>query len=400
LLSILADIAANEPKEQRQGFDWISCDAQKVRAATPFWDDRDIVRLSRNLHAKGVLLLGPYHFGGDQQFRFAFNERLQTTQKAAPPAGKNFIGGNWQPDADTLAQIAQHNIPERFALDLLPEFVTYWRERADAQRSWGAKFIQHVIRNWRQFEAKQNRLQKSQAMEASWRPSEQTMGTLVSNLKIDREFIEDRIAEFVSYWRESGRTIENWDSQFINQVTQSWRQFEQRRNNQSQASPMYKSWQPSPDAQDMLATQFDVPKAFWYEAIPEFIFYWMDVGDAHKNWNAKFVQHVRMQWKRYNASMEHSTDPRPISANWQPSADFYEVLRLSNINAEFAQSKIAEFVLFWKESNQLHTSWDSRFLKHVKREWANSHSLTQTTDNRSTRDISIEEELTDRSWAF
>jgi len=338
LLSQLSELAAAATSEVRQGFRWHCIQCQQLRESLPFWDDRDIQRVSRSLHAKGVLLVGHSHFGETPEFRMAFNERVSQAdgrlRRPAAPAknrssvGKNTIPGNWQPDTHTMAQLAQHNIPENFAFEQLPEFVTYWRESGEAQRSWGAKFISWVIRKWREFEAQRNR--------------------------------------------------------------------------QEQNSPIHDTWWPSLDAMEVLTVHAGIKPAFVEDAVPEFILYWKERGDALKTWNSKFIQHVRVQWKKYNSALEHSTDPKPIPTNWQPSEDVYDVLRLANIDLRFASELIPEFVLYWRDSNQVHTSWNTRFLQHVKREWARRHSLASNnanSDNRSTREITLEEELADRSWA-
>ena len=36
---------------------------------------------------------------------------------------------------------------------------------------------------------------------------------------------------------------------------------------------------------------------------------------------------------------------------------------------DFANSTIAEFILYWKETGQSHNSWNSKFLQHVKFQW-------------------------------
>lgn len=417
MLSALADLASHVTGTPSNGFEWASITTQRLRNALPFWDDHDLARVCKNLHSKGVLLLGASQFGEQAEFRFAFNERIKTEHtrqqpsyqavnpRAAPPrpaAGLNYIAPNWQPDHHTLAQLAQHNIPDSFAREQVPEFITYWRERGEPQRSWGAKFIQHVIRQWRQFETVQHRQQKASALLASWRPSEETVQTLESNLGIKREFIESALAEFVVFWRERGDTAENWDSKFIAHASREWRKFCERQNHQEQGTHMHDNWRPSPDAMEMLTVNLGVRSEFCEDAIPEFIFYWKDVGDAHKNWNAKFVQHVRIQWKKYQSALEHSTDPKAIIPNWQPSDDVYDVLRLANIDLKFAQSLIPEFVLYWRDSNQLHTSWNTKFLQHAKRAWARQHATNNGDPGtqRTTREISLEEELTDRSWAY
>ncbi|WP_045857000.1 DnaT-like ssDNA-binding domain-containing protein [Teredinibacter purpureus] len=343
LLSVLAELAGHAPSEVKGQFEWRNLASNRLQSVVPFWNDRDLKRICHSLHAKGVLLLGANSLSPDHPFRYAFNERAlyvgqpNTASRPTPAPhntpvlaspSNNFIAANWQPDPVTFAQLAQHNIPENFARDQIPEFVTYWRERGESHRSWGAKFIQHVIRQWRQFEAQRNRQDQNSIMDNQWRPSLDAMEVLTVHASIKREFVED--------------------------------------------------------------------------AIPEFIVYWQERGDAHKTWNSKFIQHVRIQWKKFNTALEHSTDPKLLPSHWQPSEDVYDVLRLANIDVNFATGLIPEFILYWRDSNQVHTSWNTRFLQHAKREWARQHALANQTNNneqRSTRDITLEEELADRSWA-
>ena len=81
-----------------------------------------------------------------------------------------------------------------------------------------------------------------------------------------------------------------------------------------------------------------------------------------------------------------------------------------NIDLDFATSLLPEFIVYWKDSNQTHTSWNSKFLQHVKYHWAKRHQMQQQTDNSHggqqgthstgrTRDRSLEQDLTDTSWA-
>ena len=362
MLTVLSDLTQGLASSIRNGYAWYSLETDCCREAVPFWQAHDIQRVCNSLRDKGVLLIGASAFGADANFRFAFNEKVAANEKAtanekaaapataaragqpqrqlkpaventnhhaAPPFGKNYIAPNWQPHPDTLAQLAQHSIPSHFALAQVPEFVTYWRDRREAHRSWESKFHQHVLFKWRGYEAKQHRKDQEIAMHPQWRPSADAMDVLVDQAGISREFIED--------------------------------------------------------------------------AIPEFILYWQERGDVTKTWNSKFIQHVKIQWKKYHSALEHSTDPKPIAGDWQPSEDVYDVLRLANIDIRFARELLPEFVIYWRDSNQLHTSWNTRFLQHVKKQWARRHALNmaggELNPDRSTREIPLEEKLTDRSWA-
>lgn len=360
LLSVLSEFSQHAEPRWNNDYAWFSMRCAPLAEALPFFDARDIQRVCQSLRDKGILLIGGNIFGQDDHFRFAFNEKSHAPQPDRQPAakpnstsrpestqstsvfnkpsadqqsatifGKNYIAPHWQPDEDTLAQLHQHNIPTSFAMQHLPAFVTYWRERNEAQRSWGSVFIKHIIHQWRKFEAEARQRSQEMHMHHEWRPSVDALQVLTEQAEISREFIED--------------------------------------------------------------------------AIPEFILYWQERGDKLSTWNSKFIQHVKLQWHKYQNSLESSTQPLPIAANWQPSEEVFDVLRLANIDLGFARALIAEFVLYWRDSGQVHTSWNTRFLQYVKKQWARRHALTQPGKGentvRSTREMTLEEELGDRSWA-
>ncbi len=339
LLAVLSATARTGRGLQNNGFTWYSLDAAAFASLTPFWQAADIQRICTNLREQGLLLIASAPFTSSSQLKFAFNQRSPATaaptatHKAAPQqpmtptaiGGKTLIAPNWQPDRETLARLAQHNIPQTFTRELIPEFVSYWRESGETATSWGSKFMRHVLHRWREHQAQQNALSKEQPMTRNWRPSADAMDVLTVHAGISKSFIEDAIPEFELYWREQGATSDNW--------------------------------------------------------------------------NKKFRDHVHRQWLRYCSALEHDTVPRRIAENWRPTEDVFEVLRLANIDIAFAQSLIAEFVIYWRDSNQVHHSWNTRFLQYVKQRWAKRHSHTDSP-SRSTRELSLAEQLTDRSWAL
>lgn len=335
MISVLTGLARSAVARFNNGFDWYELDSEAAAQLMPFWNPTDIQRIAANLREQGLLLLASAPFNQAGSMRFAFNEPTQAAEpmptrpvadgRAMQGAGKNFISPAWQPDRDTLNRLAQHNIPSDFALEHVPEFVNYWRERGDTAHAWGSKFIQLVIRKWREFESQQNARSRESFMPRNWRPSEDAMEVLTTHAGISRQFVEDAIAEFELYWREQGARSDNW--------------------------------------------------------------------------NKKFRDHVHRQWLRYRSALEHDTVPRRIAENWKPSHDVYEVLRLANIDIPFAQSLIPEFVIYWRDSNQVHSSWNTRFLQYVKQRWAKRGTAAEP-QTKSTRELSLAEQLTDRSWAL
>jgi polyhydroxyalkanoate synthesis regulator phasin len=361
MLSLLSDMAAYSPLITGNTMNWLNLDSTLISRLMPFWTEHDIQRISKNLADKGVIILNSAPYLESHCLNFAFNEtkshKTETkSRKSNIGRGANLIDPFWQPDEELLKKIAEHNIPEYFIRQEIPEFVTYWRERGETSHSWGAKFMHDLLHKWR---------------------NQQT---------------------------QTARQQRDSETDFIKR---------------DQDIAMHTEWRPSQDALEVLVKHANISLAFVEDAIPEFVLYWQERGDVGKTWNSKFIQHVKRQWTRYNSALEHDTEPRRIPENWQPSNDLFDVLRLANINKEFAQRQVAEFLLFWRDSNQIYASWNTKFLQHVKFHWAKQHALTTmassaanissagnrhagqqpTHSTNSTRTRSLIEDLTDRSWA-
>jgi hypothetical protein len=349
MLSLLAEVALYRPRVPASGQEWLVLEEELVQKIMPFWSGYDVQRVSKSLRDKGVILLGSAPYSESRELRVVFEGVAATPAATAAPSqpapaarevgGANLIAPNWQPDQELMRHIAQHNIPDYFVRQQLPEFIAYWRERGEPHHAWGAKFLKHLLRQWREHETDIVRRDQDSAMHSGWRPSRDALEVLVKHADISLAFIED--------------------------------------------------------------------------AIPEFVLYWQERGEVGRTWNSKFIQHVKRQWLRYNSALENDTEPRRIPDDWQPSQDLFDVLRLANIDVEFARSQVPEFLLFWRDSNQLHSSWNTKFLQHVKYHWAKQHALSQVNPQQAghhagqqathqsgrTRDRSLVEDLTDRSWA-
>ena len=129
---------------------------------------------------------------------------------------------------------------------------------------------------------------------------------------------------------------------------------------------------------------------------------WMDEGLN------TFLQYLAEQeWEEDYPSRR--SEPKRIVDHWQPSEDVYDILRLSHIDIDFARALLPEFIVYWKDSNQTHTSWNSKFLQHAKYHWAKRHQIEQAGSSNAgqqgthstgrTRDRSLQDDLTDTSWA-
>lgn len=245
-------------------------------------------------------------------------------------------------------------------------------------------------------------------MTAHWKPTDETLGR-IQQLGVPAAFSMQQLPEFITFWRNSGEQNRSWDAKFHQHVIRKWRDHETFLAGKQKQTIMFKGWRPSEDAVEVLTQQSRIPANFIEDAIPEFILYWTEKGTPSDTWNKVFCTHVQHQWARYKSAVKNDTQPTRIDKNWQPDPDTYDILRMANIDVAFAQQLIPEFVLFWRETNQLQRSWNTKFLQHVKFHWAKRHSLNPsassnqyagaTQPNRRTRDVPLEERLKDRSWA-
>jgi hypothetical protein len=347
LLQHLQQLFEHHSPQIRKGYAWLSVERAFLLGTLPFWTTEDLHRICRSLADKGVLLVDSPPLLTAEQLVFAVNEPVQSARtpvaSTLPPAqptrrSAGLLPVHWSPSEDLLQLMSlNHTIPRQFALDQLEDFIFYWRERGETSHAWENKFRQHVIAIWR-------RHQQNQAEAFRVPPT---------------------------------TTLDN-------------------------------HWRPSADAMEIME-RGEIERDFIEQAIPEFILYWRERGTNPKELNSKFIQHIRIQWAKYSSSLEHSTEPKRITEQWQPTEDVFDILRLSHIDSEFARAVLPEFIVYWRDSNQAHTSWNSKFIQHVKHHWAKRHQIEQaghshagqqgTSTTGRTRDRSLQQDLTDTSWA-
>jgi hypothetical protein len=346
----------NDIAQATGGIQW-HVNNDQLRQVFPFWDDHKIRLVLRNLHEKGLIqLISPlfpdapqlvFCFPGQQTSQQAVSQnsrkhetnqlerhsrqvQLQDAQASGVPSFKTRspqasphqpMQQQWQPSRDGLNRLQQHGIPDSYSLSKLDEFILQARENGNNRNDWNTQFFRFIKKHW-------------------------------VYTQTDAHKKQQRLAEKAAFNIPSQRDQQGG--------------FQARRE---EAGPIAQQWQPSLDAQQILQRAGIEPQ-FIQDAIPEFVLYWQERGDAHKTWNTKFIQHVRQQWARYSSSLEHSSMPSRIGDDWQPDKDCYDILAMAHIDVQYAQSLIAEFVLYWRDSNQLQTSWNSKFLQYVKQQWA------------------------------
>jgi hypothetical protein len=354
LLQQLGELLEHRQGSQRDGFDWFNVERQWLLDHLPFWTTLDLHRVCKSLVDKGIILVSSPPLHESEKLVFALNQANDKLSRSSRPARQ-----------------------------------TGAEAPAAGLRSPGAGLLP-----------------------PSWTPSEDLLQLLQLNHTMPRQFVLDQLEDFVFYWRERGEISHAWENKFRQWVLSRWRRREQddaERFTPPADVPIDNSWYPNPDALEIIL-RTGVSQEFIDDAVPEFILYWRERGETVKTLNSKFVTHIRRQWNRFNSALSHDTEPHRIPDEWEPKADVYDILRMCHIDEDFARALVSEFVVYWRDTNRLHNSWNTKFLQHVKYQWAHRHQFTQSSDSShagqqkpgstgSTRSRSIQDDLTDRSWA-
>ena len=147
--------------------------------------------------------------------------------------------------------------------------------------------------------------------------------------------------------------------------------------------PIPPDWRPENDVLQQLA-QYNIPAAFIADQLPEFITYWTERGEPRYSWGSKFIKHVLRLWRAQQTETAKRGQDTLMSRDWQPSQDAMDILtQQAAINRNFVEDAIPEFVLYWLERGESSSTWNSRFIMHVKRQWARfTHTMEQDTMSR------------------
>ena len=117
--------------------------------------------------------------------------------------------------------------------------------------------------------------------------------------------------------------------------------------------------------------------------------FWREKGFKSDSWNTLFINHVRKEWAKFTNRINDKNKPKKMIANWEPDPSCYDVLKLAKISKKFAMEQLVEFRIFWIDSNEIMTSWNSKFIQHVKYKWYKKNPQASGIISR----------LNDKEWA-
>lgn len=410
MLSIMDELTHHRQGKYSRGYNWYQINADELESVQGFWNDHDIQRISQRLRDLGMILLSSSPYTQCRQLLFAYNQSSNdrsssVTVKAAKPIqqispGVTLMSANWQPSDEVLASLGQHNIPEHFARDQLPEFVNYWRESGEAKRSWGNKFIYHVKRSWAYRTTHLAKSAMANPLARGWSPSDELLNQ-IKNEGVPATFMKKSLDRFRLYHQSSGTTHSNWDMPFFSWLKEDWDKQDTPFIDKKKSTFMSPDWEPNEHTLNYLQRSYGIDLNFIRESVPEFTHKWIEKNAMHSEWGTLFAKHVIEQWRFVQAGITSNPEPQLISQNWRPSEDCLQILTVqSGVDHRFIDNQLPEFILYWTNRAQPMHSWDNVFLRHIKHQWAQyyegqkRHSLSNRT-----KDSSIAERLSDRSWA-
>ena len=131
------------------------------------------------------------------------------------------IDKNWVPDMDAKEILINSGINEDFIDNEVPEFVLYWTERKEESDIWNSKFIAHIRRQWGRFKDIKENDNSPSVMTSDWNPNSDFFDILEMT-DIPKEFAENAKLEFIMYWKESGQSLNSWNSKFLQHVKFQW----------------------------------------------------------------------------------------------------------------------------------------------------------------------------------
>jgi len=290
---------------------WVRLSNSELGRLLPFWTDIDIRRIKASLQNLGLIAIEA-DTGDADSYHYAINEQLdpdETGSKVTPVKAANirtdnrqssdgatFIAADWQPEETWIMQCRQQGIPDEFSHGLVPEFVSYWRDRGQSRFSWGNAFCKHVLRQWRQEQTNQKAGGLTSPMSDGWRPGYEAL-SILENSGISADFIEDAIPEFVLYWRERGSVNGAWNSKFIEHIRRQWAKFSASFGYDNTPHLIPDNWHPSADCFDVLQLA-EIDEEFARGKIPEFVMYWKDAKQVKSSWNTTFLQYIKESWAR------------------------------------------------------------------------------------------------------
>ncbi len=297
VLAELLTFRATEKLPSHAGLDFVLLSEADMGRFFPFWKPADLDRIRLRLMQLDMLAYEP-HAREHGAAWYALQRmdsaprRPSRLRRRRPVTGP--IPPDWQPDAEWIGQCRQQDIPEDFIHAQVSRFVLKWREIGEARFSWGNEFCRHVLKQWREQQTAAGARERFGVMGWQWRPDEVALEILERD-GVNRNFIEDAIAEFVLYWMERGAEQDAWNSKFIAHVQRQWHRFRAAELHGREPKPIARDWRPDAVCLEILQLA-QIDEEWAAGQVREFVLYWRETGEARESWNTIFLQRMKQLW--------------------------------------------------------------------------------------------------------
>lgn len=134
------------------------------------------------------------------------------------------------------------------------------------------------------------------------------------------------------------------------------------------ASYIPPNWEPAEELYQQ-CLHHQIPRGFVEQRVKSFVMYQRERQKTNYSWHNAFLNYIIREWRReqsYRGAKELETD---MSPDWRPSPDAVSILEHAGVNLAFIEDAVPEFVLYWRERGLVTSTWNSRFLQHVRRQW-------------------------------
>ena len=138
-------------------------------------------------------------------------------------------------------------------------------------------------------------------------------------------------------------------------------------------------WVPSPETKEII-NMAEITDEFCDLKLKEFKIYWIERGQKKNNWNMTFIDFIRREWAKEKSS--NKSLPYTIDENWYPDDDVFDILNLSEITKDSALKYLREFNLYWKDKGAAFTTWNSKFIDHVKRRHIMNDNISKNEESK------------------
>lgn len=165
-------------------------------------------------------------------------------------------------------------------------------------------------------------------------------------------------------------------------------------------SRISQDWMPSKESLDIIEMT-KISKDFLDIKLKEFKVYWIERAQQRNNWNITFIDFIRREWAKESSSNKGL--PFSIDERWYPGEEVFDILELSNISKDSALKYLREFILYWKDNGSAFTTWNSKYIEHVKRRYThkdidnNEKSTKHSEPGKYSK--AFNERKEDDSWA-